>query len=165
MSRRINLGFGVVATALIIGSVLAVCQMVFTRHVLNQSTVWQSDFATFSLVGATFMSAPYVAMKNGHISVDIMTSRATPHFHGLIRCFVAFAALSFSALIAVAGWKLWFDAWNGRWMTATLWEIPMWIPYISLPLGMSATALHYLLDIAETFRNVGHRSHCKASEQ
>ena len=31
--------------------------MVFIRYVLNENTIWQTDFVTFSLVAATFIGA------------------------------------------------------------------------------------------------------------
>ena len=56
---------GVVAAALIAASVVIVCQMVFVRYVLNQTTIWQTDFVTFSIVAATFIGSPYLLLNRG----------------------------------------------------------------------------------------------------
>jgi len=53
---------GYVAAALITCGVVIVCQMVFVRYVLNENTIWQTDFVTYSLVAATFIGSPYVLM-------------------------------------------------------------------------------------------------------
>src|SRR5215471_20238338 len=37
------------------------------RYVLHSSTDWQDEMAVFLLVGATFLSAPYVQSVRGHI--------------------------------------------------------------------------------------------------
>ncbi len=50
LRRRRPRGFGV----------LVVCQMVFVRYALDQTTIWQTDFVTYSLVAATFIGSPYV---------------------------------------------------------------------------------------------------------
>ncbi len=47
--------FGVVAALMILLSIGVICQMVFVRAVLGQSSIWQTEFVTFSLVAATFM--------------------------------------------------------------------------------------------------------------
>ena len=46
--------------------------MVFVRYVLNQNTIWQTDFVTFSLVAATFVGSPYVLLTRGHVNVDVL---------------------------------------------------------------------------------------------
>ena len=46
--------------------------MVFVRYVLNQNTIWQTDFVTYSLVAATFIGSPYVLMTRGHVNVDVL---------------------------------------------------------------------------------------------
>ena len=51
---------------------LVVCQMVFVRYVLNQNTIWQTDFVTYSLIAATFIGSPYVLLTRGHVNVDVL---------------------------------------------------------------------------------------------
>ena len=63
---------GIVAATLIGLGVIVVCHMVFVRYVLNQNTIWQTDFVTFSLVAATFIGAPYLLLSRGHVNVDVL---------------------------------------------------------------------------------------------
>ncbi len=46
--------------------------MVFVRYVLNQNTIWQTDFVTWSLVAATFVGSPYLLLTRGHVNVDVL---------------------------------------------------------------------------------------------
>ena len=70
--KRISQLCGIIAAALIAVGVLIVCQMVFIRYVLNENTIWQTDFVTYSLVGATFIGSPYVLLTRGHVNVDVL---------------------------------------------------------------------------------------------
>ncbi len=63
---------GVFAASLIAASVLIICQMVFVRYVLNETTIWQTDFVTFSIVAATFIGSPYLLLSRGHVNVDVL---------------------------------------------------------------------------------------------
>src|SRR5215475_3276617 len=63
---------GVFAAGLLAASVVIVCEMVFIRYVLNENTIWQTDFVTYSLVAATFVGSPYVLMTRGHVNVDVL---------------------------------------------------------------------------------------------
>src|SRR6188768_3809606 len=69
---RISQLCGIIAAVLIASGVLIVCQMVFVRYVLNENTIWQTDFTTYSLVGATFIGSPYVLLTRGHVNVDVL---------------------------------------------------------------------------------------------
>ena len=68
---------GVFAAGLLAASVVIVCEMVFIRYVLNENTIWQTDFTTYCLIAATFVGSPYVLMTRGHVNVDIL-----PHYMG-----------------------------------------------------------------------------------
>src|SRR5215472_3877583 len=68
---------GVFAAGLLAASVVIVCEMVFIRYVLNQNTIWQTDFVTWSLVAATFVGSPYLLLSRGHVNVDVL-----PHYLG-----------------------------------------------------------------------------------
>ena len=62
---------GVVAACLIGCAVLVICDMVFVRYVLNQNTIWQTDFVTYSHRRRRPSSAaPYVLLTRGHVNVD-----------------------------------------------------------------------------------------------
>jgi TRAP-type C4-dicarboxylate transport system permease small subunit len=54
---------------LLTAGMLVTCQQVFMRYVLNASTVWQTEFVTYSIVAATFLGSPYVLMRRGHVNV------------------------------------------------------------------------------------------------
>src|SRR5919112_840123 len=83
---------GAVAAALTAAAVVVVCQMVFVRYVLNETTIWQTDFVTFSLVAATFIGAPYVLLTKGHVNVDLL-----PLYLGLrARWWLALVAIAIS---------------------------------------------------------------------
>ncbi len=137
---------GAIAAALIAIAILVVCQMVFIRYVLNDSTIWQTDFVTYALVAATFFGAPYVAQVKGHVNVDLLPMYASPRWRKVLAFISIFFAFSFSAIFAYTGWELWYEAWSGNWLSETIWEIPMWIPYLAMPIGMTLMSLEYFAD-------------------
>jgi TRAP-type C4-dicarboxylate transport system permease small subunit len=138
---------GIVAAGLIAGSVIIVCQMVIVRYVLNQTTIWQTDFVTYALVGATFIGAPYLLLSRGHVNVDVL-----PHYlHQKARYRLAFAsmimALAFAVIMTVLTFQFWHEAWENNWRSDTIWRARMWIPYASMPIGMGLLSLQYIVEI------------------
>jgi len=138
---------GYVAAALIAGGVVVVCHMVIVRYVLNQNTIWQTDFVTYSLVAATFIGSPYVLMTRGHVNVDVL-----PHYVGRrarywLALFSAAISFAFAVTLTVLAAKFWLESWENRWVSDTMWRARLWIPYSSMPIGLGLLALQYVADI------------------
>ena len=138
---------GIVAAVLVGLAILVVCQMVVMRYFLNASTIWQTEFVIFSLVGSTFIGCPYVLMVKGHVNVELL-----PHYLGRRgRYFLAMAAsllgLLFCSILTWKGYELFYEAWVNGWTTDTIWALPLWIPYLSIPVGIGLLSLQYVADI------------------
>lgn len=138
---------GAVAAGLIAIGVLVVCQMVFVRYVLNENTIWQTDFTTYCLVGATFIGSPYVLLTRGHVNVDVL-----PHYLGqngryYLALVSALMSLAFCAVMTVLTFNFWLEAWNGRWVSDSMWRARLWIPYGTMPIGLGLITLQYVVDL------------------
>jgi len=145
--RRLSMLCGIVSALTLAAAVLVVCQMVVMRYLLNESTYWQTDFAIYSLVGATLLGSPYVLLRRGHVNVDLLPIYL-PHRARLVLAFVAsILALAFCVALTYSGVELWLDAWNGGWKTNSIWALPLWIAYAPLPVGIGLLCLQYVADL------------------
>lgn len=138
---------GIVAAALIGMAIVVVCQMVVMRYGLNASTVWQTEFVIYSLVASTFIGSPYVLLVKGHVNVDLL-----PHYLGdrgryILAIIASLLGLSFCLILTFLGFELYYEALVNNWTTDTIWKLPLWIPYISIPIGIGILSLQYLVDI------------------
>jgi TRAP-type C4-dicarboxylate transport system permease small subunit len=145
--RSISQLCGFVAAGLIAAGVLVVCHMVFVRYVLNQNTIWQTDFTTYCLIAATFIGSPYVLMTRGHVNVDVL-----PHYMGRrgrwwLAVFSGVLTLAFSIVFAALTFHFWQQAWDNKWVSDTMWRARMWIPYASMPIGLTVLALQSIADL------------------
>ncbi len=145
--RLISRLCGYVAAALIAVSVVVVCEMVFVRFVLNQNTIWQTDFVTYSLVAATFIGSPYVLMLRGHVNVDVLPHYLRDRNRWWLALFSTLLALAFCMTMAVLTSQYWLEAWNQRWLSNTMWRVRLWIPYASMPIGLGILTLQYLVEL------------------
>jgi TRAP-type C4-dicarboxylate transport system permease small subunit len=138
---------GIVAAALLLAAVLVICQMVFVRYVLQGSAIWQHEFATFSLIGATFIGAPYVLLTHGHVNVDLLPVYLGPRGRLALALMAALIALTFCVILGWYGFKFWYQSYVEDWHAQTVWRPPLWIPYAAVPLGMGLMALQYVAQI------------------
>jgi TRAP-type C4-dicarboxylate transport system permease small subunit len=145
--RQLSRLFGLFSAGLILLSVGVVCQMVFVRAVLGESSIWQTEFVTFSLIAATFLGAPYILLTRGHVNVDVVPlmvgqpARQRLHFIGSV------LALAFCALFLWAAIPWWYETWTSGQTTSSIWRARLWIPYLSVPVGLALLCLQYIVDI------------------
>jgi TRAP-type C4-dicarboxylate transport system permease small subunit len=138
---------GIAAATLIGLGVIVVCHMVFVRYVLNDNTIWQTDFVTYCLVAATFVGSPYVLMTRGHVNVDVL-----PHYLGQrarfwLAVFSAVIALAFCLVMTVLTFLFWQEAWENNWVSDSMWRARLWIPYGAMPVGLGILSLQYVAEL------------------
>ncbi|HLT78986.1 MAG TPA: TRAP transporter small permease [Ferrovibrio sp.] len=138
---------GVFATLLIILSIIVVCQMIFQRVVLGQSTIWQTEFVTFALIAATFVGAPYVLLTRGHVNVDLVPLMLGHRARIVAALLASTLALIFCAIVLYQSVFWWHEAFVTDRLTSSMWRARVWIPYLSIPVGMGLISLQYVVDI------------------
>lgn len=138
---------GIAAVALLLAAVLVICQMVFMRYVLQASAVWQHEFVTFSLIGATFIGAPYVLLTRGHVNVDLLPVYLGSRGRFVLALLAALISLIFCLILTWYGFAFWYQSYVENWHAQTVWRPPLWIPYFAVPLGMGLLSLQYVADI------------------
>lgn len=138
---------GISAAILIFLSVLIVCQMVVIRYVLQESVIWQTEFVTYSLIAATLIGSPYVLLTKGHVNVDLVPLYISYKARFYLALFASTASLIFCLLVAWLGYEFWLEAWDNNWVSDSIWEVRLWIPYAALPFGFAVISLQYVADI------------------
>lgn len=138
---------GVFAAGLIGLGVIVVCDMVFERYVLNLTTVWQTDFVTYSLIAATFVGSPYVLMTRGHVNVDVLPLHLGARGRYWLAIVTGVVAMVFCIALAILSALYWREAWNNNWHSNTMWRARLWIPYSAMPIGLTLLTLQYVAEL------------------
>ena len=144
---KLSLLCGLVSASMIVVSVLVVVQMVWVRYVLEQSSIWQTEFVTYLLIAATFIGSPYVLLMRGHVNVDLLAFYLSHKWRVVLAILASVLSLAFCLLITWTGYHFWYEAWENKWVSDTIWEVRLWIPYFSLPFGFAVLSLQYLVEI------------------
>ncbi|MCZ4314165.1 TRAP transporter small permease [Comamonadaceae bacterium G21597-S1] len=147
--------FGVVAAGMIVVSIGVICHMVFVRAVLGHSSIWQTEFVTFALVAATFIGAPYILLTRGHVAVDVVPLMLQTPGRRLLCIAGNLVALVFCGFFLYAAIPWWWETWQSGQTTPSIWKARVWIPYLSVPVGLTVLCLQF---IADTFMVASHRS-------
>lgn len=138
---------GYVAVALLLLSILVVCQMLWVRFVMGQSAIWQNEMITFAIIGATFLGAPVVLLERGHVNVDLLPQLLGSRGRYFLGLLASTIGLAFCLVLFVTSLEWWWEAYAGGFRTSSIWRARLWIPYSALPIGAGLLVLQYVVEI------------------
>ncbi|WP_420336308.1 TRAP transporter small permease [Roseibium sp.] len=140
---------GWVAAAMILGAVFLTCQMIFVRFVLNASTVWQTEVVVYLMVGATLVGLAFVQKHKGHVNVDLLKLWLSPNAGRTLEIVTHSAAIIVIGVCLFYGYEFWHLAQSRGWTSDTVTAVPLWIPYLALPVGLGLMLLQLIADLLD----------------
>lgn len=97
-------------------------------------TLWVFQISLYFFIAAGFLANP-AAMKSGaHFRVTILLT-LFPRLKRYLNIFAMLMTLFFSIILIGTGLYFVYYSWSNDIVSASLFEVPMWIPQLSLPLG------------------------------
>jgi TRAP-type C4-dicarboxylate transport system permease small subunit len=145
--HAVSRALGVFSVGLIVMAVMVVCQMVFVRAVLGHSTIWQTEFTTFAVLGATFLGAPYILLTRGHVGVDLLPMMVDGAKRRILYLLGSAIAFFFCSLFLYSAIPWWYEVWETGQTTATIWRARLWISYACVPIGLGVLCVQYVAEI------------------
>lgn len=144
---------GVIASIMVVTSVLITCQMIFVRFVLNQSTIWQTEMVVYLMTSATLLGLPYVQLSRGHVNVDLIPLLLNPKPRKILKLISLSLSISIIGILAFYSFELFYTAYEKNWKSDTVWSVRIWIPYLALPIGFSLFLLQLVADSIAVFND------------
>jgi len=138
---------GYFAAGLLVLSVFVICHMVFVRAVLGESSIWQTEFVTYAVISATFLGAPYIQLTRGHVNVDIVPMFVDSSTRKVLSVLGNLIALAFCGFFLYAAIPWWYEVFQSGETTATIWRARLWVPYLSVPVGLVVLCLQLVAEI------------------
>lgn len=94
---------------LLVGAVLVISVEIFMRYFFMKPLIWTVEVCEYILFTMTFLAAPWLLKKGGHVGVDILVERMNLKLQGWLGVFSSFTG------VFVSGIVVWFSgaaAWN-----------------------------------------------------
>ena len=145
---------GWISAAMIVAAVLITCQMIWIRFVMNGSTVWQSEAVVYLMVAATLIGLSYVQRLRGHVNVDLVPMALGPRGRRALAVLVLGVSIAVVTMMFWYGYEFWHFAWDRNWKSETVWAVPLWIPYLSIPVGLGLFLLQLVADLAAVLMRI-----------
>ena len=145
---------GYLSSLAILAATIIIVEQVVVRYVWNAATIWQLEIAVYLLIAATFLGAPYGLKNNAHINIDMLIYKMPARTRNKLDIATSFIALLFCIVLFWRGCVMWWEAWEGNWLSSSLLSTPLIYPYAIIPVGMLLTSLQYVLKISGMVKNL-----------
>jgi TRAP-type C4-dicarboxylate transport system permease small subunit len=142
---------GVLAAIMVVVAVIITCQMIFIRYFLNGSTYWHTEAVVYLILAATLLGLPYVQKLKGHVNVDLVPMLLSPSGRKVLMIVSFVSAISVLFVMTYFSAELVYLSYSKGWTSDTVWGPPLWIPYLTMPIGFGLFALQLLADLLETW--------------
>ncbi|MCG8491477.1 MAG: TRAP transporter small permease [Sneathiellales bacterium] len=151
--QAISMVAGWCSAAMILSAVALTCQMIFVRFALNGSTVWQTEIVVYLIIAATLLGLSFVQHQRGHVNVDLIPLAVRGRTRFMLAFFTLSLSITITAVMLFYGHEYWYFAYIRGWTSDTVSAVPLWIPYLSLPLGFGLLLLQLIADLIALLTN------------
>lgn len=115
-----------------------VTSQVFMRYVLNRSLDWADETATLCFVWTVFLALPLALRNGGHIVMEMLLIRLSPHMRDKLYRFMAAFSILMMLLIAREAFVLTRDNWDE---TIPVLNLSGGLFYLAVAIGAAHCAL------------------------
>jgi C4-dicarboxylate transporter, DctQ subunit len=117
---------------------------VILRYIFNHSIYWAEELVRYLMVWVIFLGSSQVAKLEGHITVDILYRAVPQKAKTFLDYLVNVVAILFCLVLAYYSYHMTMRVYSSQQISPAL-EIPMWLAYLSIPLGSVLMAIRYVV--------------------
>lgn len=133
---------------IILAMMLTTCYDVVMRYVFASPTDWSVELNAALLIFITFFSAAELVKGDNHIKMEALYDLLSPRNRRRVDFIMLVISLVLCAFLVWLGIKLTITNYLSGIATSGTFSLPMWIPYLCIPVGSFLMGLEFLVKIA-----------------
>ncbi len=159
----VNISKAIAAFGIAAGVVLAFVNVI-ARYIFESSLTWAGELTIYLFLWSTFFGAVYCFKKDAHIAVDVFLDKANPALKKLLILLTLLISAIYVGAIAYFGYQyvlLYIDLGE---ISVDL-NIPLWIPYVVVPISFAFSTVVLLYKIVEVFKTPANKIKLKSEAE
>ncbi|MBS4535059.1 TRAP transporter small permease [Clostridium sp. D2Q-14] len=134
------------ASSLLIITSLLVFVQVLMRYMFNYSISWTEEVARYMIAWFIFLGSSIAVKENAHVNMDALSNLIKGKISQVISIIIDLINIAFCILTIMAGVKM-IQSSISLGTIATSIPLPLYIPYASVPVGVSFMLVRYVFSI------------------
>jgi C4-dicarboxylate transporter, DctQ subunit len=133
IANLIGRGMTFVSIALMIVLCIPVTYEAIVRA-LGLPTIWVFETTLYALIFMGFLGNALAVRSGAHFRVTLLME-LMPNYRWVFNLIAHLTTLAFALLIIAGGLYFVWYSWSNMILSATMLEVPIWIPQLAIPLG------------------------------
>lgn len=129
-------------------TVTVIFVQVIARHVFNSSLSWSEEFARYVFIWQIWLGTSMATRERTHVKVEILQGMLGKKGNCVLNITGCIGVLVFAFFLVHYGYLSMMSI-MGRHAVSTAMRIPLWIVYLSLPVGNLLVCLRMVVQIIE----------------
>ncbi len=130
---------------------------VVARYVFDASLVWATELTIFCFLWSVFFAAAYCFKKDAHIAITIVLDAVPSRVAKIMLLISHLVTFIFLCAVSYYGYEYLLLVIDLDERSIDLWNMPMWIPYLVIPVAFALAAYR----VAERIHAILSTSHDK----
>jgi len=130
------------ASVMIFSSLLLFFNVIM-RYIFHNAIYWAGELSCYLMVWLIFVGSSQVVKEEGHISVSLLSDLVPKKVRRYLQCFVTIFSLFFCIILTFYSFEHVVQTKDSHQISPAL-EMPMWIAYLSIPVGSALTSFRYI---------------------
>jgi len=130
---------------------------VVARYVFDASLVWATELTIFCFLWSVFFAAAYCFKKDAHIAITIVLDAVPSRVAKIMLLVSHLVTFIFLCAVSYYGYEYLLLVIDLDERSIDLWDMPMWIPYLVIPVAFAFAAYR----VAERIHGILSTSHEK----
>ena len=136
------------AAFLILGMSLWITYDVLARNLFGAASPWAFDLSEYSLVWMTFLAAPWILLRDGHVRIEILVEVLGKPAQRILGIAVSLIGFTVCAILAWRTGIAAIEYYQNNVMMPRIWHIPRIWPYCIVPIGSLMLSVTFLVRLA-----------------
>lgn len=151
---RLNFGLAILAALMLVSATIIISWMVFKRSIGLQNS-WELETSIELMISSMFLASPYTLEAGAHVKMDLLENMASAAAERWLVLLPKILACAVCLYLGYEGLQLTIHAYATGERALGVWQPLVWPKYSTVAIGMSLTALRYVIEIIKAVRVLG----------
>ncbi len=137
------------STLLGLMTVVIIIQVIF-RYFISYSLAWPEELGRYLFIASVYIGSSYVEQHDKHLAITILRTNGGKFLGKWLPVIVPCITVAFSGLMTVWGTQMVIFMYQTNQLAPAI-EVPMYIVYASIPLGMAGMAVRGAINLVRNW--------------
>ncbi len=139
--------FAYLSAFLLIITIILIVANITLMSVTGKSIMITDEYSAYMFAGFVMFGLAYTLKHNGHIRINVLTSRLSPNVQRIFRIYALIVVLIFTIYIFYYSVYMVYQAYVYQMRSDTVAQTLLWIPQLVMPMGFFVLALQIISEI------------------